>query len=812
MSEISSDEKQNNSPEGPTIIPLLPLRNMIIFPDMVIPLFVGREKSIKALEAAMKLDQQILLCTQKNAKTNNPGKDEIFFAGTISSILQLLKLPDGTVRVLIEGKKRVKVLKYESITPYFEVTYEDIIDLEEKEDLETDALCRSLKQAFQIYVQHNKKVPPEISLSISSLDDPKKLCDTVIVHLSSKIEHRQNILEMNSIKKRLEELYKLIQSEIEIIQVEHKIKTRIESQIEKSQKEYYLNEQMEAIQKELGGKDSKNEIFNLEKQLKKIKNIPKDSKTKVSKEIQKLKKMPPMSAEGTVVRNYVDCILNLPWDETTVDNKDLNKAEEILNEDHYALEKVKERILEYLAVTALVGKIKGSILCLCGPPGVGKTSLGKSVARALNRNFVRVSLGGVRDEAEIRGHRRTYIGAMPGKILQSMKKVKTHNPVFMLDEIDKMSMDFRGDPSSALLEVLDPEQNQNFNDHYLEIDYDLSEVMFLATANSMHNIPRPLLDRMEVINLPGYTDEEKFHIAKRFLIPKQQDMNGLKNVEMNIAEPALYGIIRDYTKEAGVRNLNREIASICRKIAKKVLTNNKAKKFNISEKSLKGYLGPVKFLKASTEKEAIIGLVQGMAWTEVGGDILTIETTVVPGGGKLELTGKLGDVMQESARAALSYVRSKAEMIGLNKDFYKECDIHVHVPEGAIPKDGPSAGITMATCLISALMKIPVSTNISMTGEITLRGRVLRIGGLKEKVLAANRLGIKTIIVPIDNKNDLEEIPNNIKKDIQFIFVSNMDELLTNPLVFPKTLPIKPTLPPTKRAPKMKTVPKQTAM
>jgi len=782
-SEVDETDKIKFNSENTNPIPLLPLRNIIIFPNMVVPLFVGREKSIKALDSAMKANQKILLCSQKFAKTNNPGRNEIFSTGTISNILQLLKLPDGTVRVLIEGKKRAKIDNFKFETPYFLVNCTEIEDITSTPDLEVDAIMRSLKGAFETYVQYNKKIPAEVFLSVTSLDDPSRLADTIVTHLNSKIEKRQKILETISIKERLEALYSLIQNEIEIVKVEQKIKTRIEKQIEKSQKEFYLTEQMDAIQKELGNKDSAAEIIDLEKKLKKIKNISKESREKVSNEIHRLKRMAPMSAESAVVRNYIDWIISLPWDKTTNDNRDIIKAEKILNEDHHALEKVKERILEYLAVTTLVGRIRGSILCLCGPPGVGKTSLGKSIARALNRKFVRVSLGGIRDEAEIRGHRRTYIGAMPGKIIQSMKKACSHNPVFMLDEVDKMSMDFRGDPSSALLEVLDPEQNQNFNDHYLEIDYDLSSVMFIATANSINNIPTPLKDRMEIINIEGYTDEEKFHIAKNFLIPKQKEFNGLKDIEINFSSPSIYSIIRNYTREAGVRNLNREIANICRKTAKRVVSK-KITGVKISPASISKYLGPSKFHKKFSEQDATIGLVNGMAWTETGGEILNVEASVMPGSGKLELTGKLGDVMKESAKAALTYVRSRTDLSALKKDFHKEIDIHIHVPEGAIPKDGPSAGITIVTCLISSLLRLPVSNKIAMTGEITLRGRVLPVGGLKAKILAAHRMGLKDIFIPSDNKNDLDEIPGNIKKDIKIYLIKHVDEILSNENVF----------------------------
>jgi ATP-dependent Lon protease len=802
-----SDEKSGNNLESKVIvnnticdnnfenpIPLLPLRNIIIFPNMVIPLFVGREKSIKALEVAMKNKQNILLCAQKNAKTNNPSKDDIFPSGTVSTILQLLKLPDGTVRVLIEGKKRVTVTEIQSEHPYFLAAYEDIDDVTESFDLEIGALCRTLKQSFEEYLQHNKKIPAEVLLNVTSIEDPSKLIDSIIININSAIEKRQSILEMTSIKDRLEALYALIQSEIEIIKVEQKIKSRIEGQIEKNQKEYYLNEQMNAIQKELGDKDSKSEIFELEKELKAIKHISEESLAKVLKEIGKLKRMSPMSAEAAVVRNYVDWILSIPWDKETSDNKDIEKAEDILNADHYALDKVKERILEYLAVTTLVGKIKGSILCLSGPPGVGKTSLGESIARALGRKFVRVSLGGVRDEAEIRGHRRTYIGAMPGKIIQSMKKVGCRNPVFMLDEIDKMSMDFRGDPASALLEVLDPEQNSNFNDHYMEVDYDLSRVMFIATANSIHNIPRPLLDRMEVIHLHGYTDDEKYHIANRYLVNRQIENNGLKDLNIKFSQSTLYSIIRNYTKESGVRNLNREISSICRKVAKKVVSK-KIKKISISTKSLVKLLGPPKFHNTTSESENTVGLVNGLAWTELGGEVLTVETSVLPGSGKLELTGKLGDVMQESAKAAFTYIRSKSEELGLEKDFHNKIDIHLHIPEGAIPKDGPSAGVTIVTCLASALLQTPVSNEIAMTGEITLRGRILPIGGLKEKVLAAHRIGIKTIYVPEMNKNDLQNIPANIKEDVDIVLVKHINELMSAKKIFPEKVVMKRSSP-----------------
>jgi ATP-dependent Lon protease len=767
---------------GPTRVPLLPLRDIIVFPHMVVPLFVGRQRSIKALEEATQKQSPIFLSSQKDAKTNEPTEEDIYKIGTLGTVVQMLKLPDGTVKVLIEGKKRAKVVRFVSNSDFFLVEVEEAQEVVER-NTEVEALTREVHTTFENYVKLKKKIPPEMVMSVSSIDDPGRLADTIVAHLGIKIEDRQNLLETFNAAERLEKVLGHMRAEIEILEVERRIRSRVKKQMERSQKEYYLNEQMRAIQKELGEKDEfKNEIQEIEEKLKQ-KKLSAEARDKVEKELKKLKMMSPMSAEATVVRNYIDWILSLPWNELTDDKLDINEAEKVLEEDHYGLEKVKERILEYLAVQSLVGKIKGPILCLVGPPGVGKTSLGRSIARATGRKFVRVSLGGVRDEAEIRGHRRTYIGALPGKIIQSMKKAGSSNPVFLMDEIDKMSTDFRGDPSSALLEVLDPEQNTTFNDHYLDLDYDLSKVMFITTANTLDRIPRPLQDRMEIIRIAGYTELEKLSIAKKYLLEKQKEANGLTPENVAFTDNALLGVIRHYTKEAGVRNLEREIASICRKVAVEVVKKDRNAHIQVGTKSLHKYLGPERFRYGKAEAEQKIGVTTGLAWTELGGELLATEVTIMPGKGQLFITGKLGDVMQESAQAAMSYVRSRAMDLGLERDFYQKIDVHIHVPEGAIPKDGPSAGITMATSLVSALIKAPVYNDLAMTGEITLRGTVLPIGGLKEKVLAAHRAGIKKVLIPADNEKDIEEIPATVLKTVELSSVSHMDEVLKKALV-----------------------------
>jgi ATP-dependent Lon protease len=749
---------------------------------MVVPLFVGRQRSIKALEDATQKQSLIFLSSQKDAKTNDPSEDDIYKIGTLGSVVQMLKLPDGTVKVLIEGKKRARVAKFASNPDFFLVEVEEAQEVVER-NTEVEALVREVHTTFENYVKLKKKIPPEMVMSVSSIDDPGRLADTIVAHLGIKLEDRQNLLETFNAAERLEKVLGHMRAEIEILEVERRIRSRVKKQMERSQKEYYLNEQMRAIQKELGEKDEfKNEIQEIEDKLKQ-KKLSAEAKDKVEKELKKLKMMSPMSAEATVVRNYIDWIVSLPWNEFTDDKLDINEAERVLEDDHYGLEKVKERILEYLAVQSLVGKIKGPILCLVGPPGVGKTSLGRSIARATGRKFIRVSLGGVRDEAEIRGHRRTYIGALPGKIIQSMKKAGSSNPVFLMDEIDKMSTDFRGDPSSALLEVLDPEQNTGFNDHYLDLDYDLSKVMFITTANTLDRIPRPLQDRMEIIRIAGYTELEKLSIAKKYLIEKQKEANGLTTENLDFTDNALLGVIRHYTKEAGVRNLEREIASICRKVAVEVVRKDRNAHIQIGSKSLHKYLGAIKFRYGKAETEVKVGVTTGLAWTELGGELLATEVTIMPGKGQLIITGKLGDVMQESATAAMSYVRSRAAELGLEKDFYQKLDVHIHVPEGAIPKDGPSAGITMATSLVSALMKIPVHNDLAMTGEITLRGTVLPIGGLKEKVLAAHRAGIKKVLIPAENEKDIEEIPATVLKTVELELVSHMDQVLKKALV-----------------------------
>src|SRR5215831_2421430 len=776
------NDKKDNRDASAAVVPLLPLRELIVFPHEVYPIFVGRQKSIKALEAAETSKKPILLAAQKDARISDPGPDDIYNVGTLGVVVQLLRLPDGTVKALLEGKKRARVVRYVSQDDYFQV---EVTPIEEVCDRSTEleALIRSVNATFDNYVRLNKKIPPEMVTSIAAVDDPAYLADKLVEHLGIKLEDKQALLECTNPAERLEKILGYMRSELEILEVEKRIRSRVKKQMEKTQKEYYLNEQMRAIQKELGEKDEfKNEIQELEEKLRQ-KKMPAEAREKCEREIKKLKMMSPMSAEATVVRNYLDWFLALPWFEYTEDKLDIKEAERILEEDHYGLEKVKQRILEYLAVQTLVGQMKGPILCLVGPPGVGKTSLGKSVARATGRKFVRVSLGGVRDEAEIRGHRRTYIGALPGKVIQSIRKAGSSNPVMLFDEVDKMSTDFRGDPSSTLLEVLDPEQNCTFNDHYLDCDYDLSKVMFITTANTLDRIPRPLQDRMEVIRIPGYTETEKLQIAKKYLVKKQQEANGLKPENVEFSDKALLGLVRHYTKEAGVRNLEREIASICRKVAVEVVKKDRNAHIQVGTKSLHKYLGPVKYRYGKAEAETKIGVTTGLAWTELGGELLATEVTIMPGKGQLIITGKLGDVMQESAQAAMSYVRSRATELGLEKDFYQKIDVHIHVPEGAIPKDGPSAGITMATSLVSALIKIPVHNDLAMTGEITLRGTVLPIGGLKEKVLAAHRAGIKRVLIPSENEKDIEEIPATVLKSVELSLVGHMDDVLKKALV-----------------------------
>ena len=760
-------------------VPVLPLRDVVVYPHMVIPLFVGREKSIKALEAAMEGDKQILLSAQRSASTDDPAQEDIYRVGTLSNILQLLKLPDGTIKVLVEGVERSKIREYVDQQDYY---LADVISLpsETLDQKESDILVRSLMNQFEQYVKLNTKVPHEILSTLAGIDDSSRLVDTIAAHMSLKIEEKQDILELVDVRERIEKMMSLLESEIDLLQVEKRIRGRVKRQMEKSQREYYLNEQMKAIQKELGDmEEAPNEIEELTNKIEKA-GMSKEAKEKAKAELNKLKMMSPMSAEASVVRNYIEWMVNVPWKKRSKVKRDLAQAQAVLDEDHYGLEKVKERILEYLAVQQRVNKLKGPVLCLVGPPGVGKTSLGRSIARATNRKFVRMSLGGVRDEAEIRGHRRTYIGSMPGKIIQNMSKVGTRNPLFLLDEVDKMSTDFRGDPSSALLEVLDPEQNNTFVDHYLEVDYDLSDVMFVATANSL-NIPGPLLDRMEVIRISGYTEDEKVNIAQRYLIPKQIKANGLKEEEISISEEVVRDIIRYYTREAGVRGLEREISKICRKVVKQLLLNKASEANNlvsVSSDNLEQYLGVRRFRYGRAEESDQIGQVTGLAWTEVGGDLLTIEAVVVPGKGKLTITGQLGDVMQESVQAAMTVVRSRVEMLGIEPEFYQKNDVHIHVPEGAIPKDGPSAGIGMCTALVSALTSIPVRSDVAMTGEITLRGEVLPIGGLKEKLLAAHRGGIKVVLIPHENERDLADIPDNIKDQLDIRPVRWIDEVL----------------------------------
>ena len=762
--------------------PILPLRDVVVFPNMVVPLFVGREKSIKALEYAMSHNKEIFLSAQKDAQIDEPTEKDIYFFGTLGSVLQLLRLPDGTVKALIEGKQRAKVENFVDNQEFYMVEVEKVsnqFDVTSK----TKALMRTVNESFAEYGKLNKKIGKDLISTVSAIEDPSRLADTIAAHLVLKVNDKQELLESVDVDIRLELLFQKLTSEINILALEGRLKKRVKKQMEKTQKDYYLNEQMRAIQKEMGAKDDfKAELEQLEKKIKK-KKLSREANSRIWQEFNKLKMMSPMSAEATVVRNYIDWVLSLPWYEHTKDKMDIGEAEAILEEDHYGLKKPKERILEYLAVQTLTKKIKGPILCLVGPPGVGKTSLAKSVARATGRNFVRLSLGGVRDEAEIRGHRRTYIGALPGKIIQYLKKAKSNNPVFCLDEVDKMSTDFRGDPSAALLEVLDPEQNFAFNDHYLDLDYDLSRVLFITTANTLYNIPLPLQDRMEIIRLPGYTELEKLNIAKQFLVKKQIEQNGLTPKNMVMSDQSILNIIRNYTREAGVRNLEREISSICRKVAKEVVSKGRNTKVHVSATSIHKYLGVLKFRFGHTEEKDHIGVTTGLAWTDVGGELLQIEAAIMPGKGSPVLTGKLGDVMQESAQAAISYVRTRARQLRLPENFYEKLDIHIHVPEGAVPKDGPSAGIALATSIVSALTGKPVNRNIAMTGEITLRGRVLPIGGLKEKILAAHRGEISRVLIPFDNKKDLEEIPKRILKKVEIVPVEHMDSVLREALV-----------------------------
>jgi ATP-dependent Lon protease len=776
---MSEDKKTKEKAGGKELFPVLPLRDIVVFPYMVVPLFVGREKSIAALEEVMRADKQILLAAQKNAGDDDPSPDAIYEIGTLASVLQLLKLPDGTVKVLVEGNSRAKITRYTANSSYFEAEVERVAEVPGAKD-ELEALARSLVTQFESYVKLNKKVSPEVLSNVGQIEDYAKLADTIASHLAVKISDKQDVLETGSISERLERVYTLMESEISVLQVERKIRSRVKRQMEKTQREYYLNEQMKAIQKELGDSDERDDISEFEEKIENTK-LSKEAKDKALAELKKLKQMSPMSAEATVVRNYLDWLLSIPWGIKGKVKKDIAEAQTILDQEHYGLEKVKERILEYLAVQARTNKLKGPILCLVGPPGVGKTSLGKSIANATGREFVRMSLGGVRDEAEIRGHRRTYIGSMPGKVIQSMKKAKRTNPLFLLDEIDKMGQDFRGDPAAALLEVLDPEQNATFNDHYLEVDYDLSNVMFVTTANTL-NIPPALMDRMEIIRLAGYTEDEKLEIAKRHLIPEQITAHGLEPGEWTVEDSALKEVIRRYTREAGVRSLEREIAKLARKAVKEILTSSKSS-IVVTAENVHDFLGVPKYRFGEAELEDQVGIVTGLAWTEVGGELLTIEGVMMPGKGRMTVTGNLRDVMKESIQAANAYVRSHSLEFGIHPSLFEKRDIHVHVPEGATPKDGPSAGIAMTTAIISVLTGIPVRKDVAMTGEITLRGRVLPIGGLKEKLLAALRGGIKTVIIPEENAKDLAEIPNEVQTKMEIVPVSKLEEVLKIALV-----------------------------
>ncbi len=767
-----------------SLFPVLPLRDIVVFPHMIVPLFVGREKSVRALEDVMKDDKQILLVTQKNAAQDDPSPSDIFSVGTIGTVLQLLKLPDGTVKVLVEGAQRAKIVRFADNPQFFQAFAEEVTDAS-GDAQELEALGRAAVTQFEQYIKLNKKIPPEVLVSINQIEDPSKLADTIASHLTLKIPEKQQLLETASVGQRLERVYGFMEGEIGVLQVEKRIRSRVKRQMEKTQREYYLNEQLKAIQKELGeGEDGRDELQEIEERINQTR-FTKEAREKALAELKKLRSMSPMSAEATVVRNYLDWMLSIPWKKRSKIKRDLRLAEKVLNEDHYGLDKVKERIVEYLAVQQRINKLKGPILCLVGPPGVGKTSLGKSIARATGRNFVRVSLGGVRDEAEIRGHRRTYIGSMPGKVIQGMKKAKASNPLFLLDEVDKLGADWRGDPSSALLEVLDPEQNHTFSDHYLEVDYDLSDVMFICTANTLR-MPQPLMDRMEIIRIPGYTEDEKVEICKRHLIDKQMKAHGLKKGEWSISDDALKDLIRYYTREAGVRNLEREIANLTRKAVKDILLKGgEEKKIAITRRNLEKYAGVRRYHFGEVEQSDLVGVTTGLAWTEVGGEILSVESVTVPGKGKVTTTGKLGDVMRESVQAAESYVKSRALAFGIKPTLFAKQDIHVHVPEGATPKDGPSAGVAMVTSIVSVLTGIPVRRDIAMTGEITLRGRVLPIGGLKEKLLAALRGGIKTVLIPRDNEKDLAEIPDNVKRGLTIIPVSELDDLLSRALTKP---------------------------
>ena len=772
------------APAG-ALYPVLPLRDIVVFPHMIVPLFVGREKSVRALEDVMQEDKQILLLTQKDASQDDPQKGDLYLQGTIGTVLQLLKLPDGTVKVLVEGGQRARVVRFTDNPVFFQAFAEPVEEFT-GDKAELDALSRAVVTQFEQYIKLNKKIPPEVMVTVNQITEPARLADTIGSHLALKISEKQSLLEIPSVNDRLERIFGHMEGEIGVLQVEKRIRTRVKKQMEKTQREYYLNEQMKAIQKELGeGEDGKSEVDELEAKIKDTK-FSDEAREKCMAELKKLKSMSPMSAEATVVRNYLDWMLNIPWQKRTKTRRNIKEAQKVLDVDHYGLEKVKERILEYLAVQQRQGKLKGPILCLVGPPGVGKTSLGKSIARATGRNFVRMSLGGVRDESEVRGHRRTYIGSMPGKIVQGMKKSKASNPLFLLDEVDKLGSDWRGDPSSALLEVLDPEQNNTFNDHYLEVDYDLSDVMFVCTANSL-KMPQPLLDRMEVIRLAGYTEDEKIEIAQRHLVSKMVKEHGLKKTEFSVSEDALRDIIRYYTREAGVRNLEREIATLARKAIKEILVKSGTKSIHITRRNLEKYLGVKKFRFGEVESDDLVGVTTGLAWTEVGGELLSIEAVALPGKGKITITGKLGDVMRESVQAAESYVKARAAQFGIKRNVLEKRDIHVHVPEGATPKDGPSAGVAMVTSIVSVLTGIPIHKDVCMTGEITLRGRVLPIGGLKEKLLAALRGGLTTVCIPKENEKDLAEIPDNVKKGMKIIFINTVDEVLkvalTQPLI-----------------------------